>query len=211
MLRQDFSRQDLLQQGPSSKTLRFDVRIGPIVTFAIVAGFFGPGILWLAVHLAAHPEMRLHGRGGGLMNMLPNQARVSLFAVIGTWLTIFAFASAARALSDLGALVIRPDGILFESGIGTWTTPWRDIRSVKILNKKVVVIERNQPTAPSSTLVTLWRHMRYGCDPDGKRLSLARMPAAADGKAISPNDLVRIIENYRQGAAPGAPRSFRAA
>jgi hypothetical protein len=206
MLRQDFLRQDL-----SSKTLRFDVRIGPIVTFAIVAGFFGPAILWLAVHLAAHPEMQLHGRGAGLMNMLPNQARVVLFTAIGAWLTIFAFASAARALSDLGTLVIRPDGILFESGIGTWTTPWRDVRSVKILNKKVVVIERNQPTTPSSSFVTLWRHMRYGCDPNGKRLSLARMPAGDDGKAISGDDLVRTIENYRPGAAPRAPRSIRAA
>src|SRR5580658_3103118 len=106
----------------SPKTLRFDVRIGPIVTFAIVAALFGPAILWLAVHLAAHPETRLHGRGAGLMNFLPNPARVGLFAVIGAWLTIFAFASAARALTFLGTLVIRADGILFESGIGAWTT-----------------------------------------------------------------------------------------
>jgi len=198
-------RQDL----PS--TLRFDVRRGPIVRFAILTGIFGPAILWLAVHLAAHPEMHLHGRGAGLMNMLPNPVRVGLFAVIGAWLTIFAFTGAARAMTFLGTLVIRADGILFESGVGTWTTPWRDIRSVKILNKKVVVIERNQTTAPNPWFIAMWRHMRYGCDPDNKRLSLARMPAEADGKTISHEDLLRIIENFRQGAEPGTARSFRAA
>jgi hypothetical protein len=201
----------MLRQDLPSKALRFDVRKGPIVRFAIVTGIFGPAILWLAVHLAAHPEMHLHGRGAGLMNMLPNPVRVSLFAVIGAWLTIFAFAAAARAMTFLGTLVIRDDGILFESGVGTWTTPWRDIRSVKILNKKVVIIERNQTTAPNSWFIAMWRHMRYGCDPDNKRLSLARMPAAADGKTISPEDLLRIIENFRPGAGPGTGRSFRAA
>src|SRR5580693_8801161 len=204
-------RQDLLRQDLQSKTFRFDVRKGPIVRFAIVTGIFGPAILWLAVHSAAHPEMHLHGRGAGLMNMLPNPVRVSLFAVIAAWLTIFAFAAAARAMTFLGTLVIRADGILFESGVGTWTTPWRDIRSVKILNKKVVVIERNQTTAPNSWFIAMWRHMRYGCDPDNKRLSLARMPAAADGKTISPEDLLRIIENFRKGAGSGTAPSFGAA
>jgi hypothetical protein len=194
----------MLRQDPPSKTLRFDVRKGPVVAFAIFAGIFGPAILWLAIHLAAHPEIQLRGRGAALMNLLPNPARVGIFAVLGAWLTVFAFAAAARALTFLGALVIRADGILFESGIGTWTAPWRDIRTVKILNKKVVVIERNQPAAPNPWFIALWRHMRYGCDPNSKRLSLARMPAAG-GKAISPEDLVRIIENYRR-PAPGTPR-----
>lgn len=201
----------MLAEDPPSKTLRFDVRMGPLVTFAIVGGLLGATVLWLAVHLAGHPEIRLHGRGAGLMNMLPNPARIGLFAVIGAWLTIFAFASAARALSFLGTLVIRADGILFESGIGTWTTPWRDIRSVKMLNKKVVMIERNQTTTPNPWFIALWRHMRYGCDPEGKRLSLARMPAADNGKAISPEDLVRIIEDYRRAAVPGASNQSHAA
>jgi hypothetical protein len=201
----------MLRQDLPSKTLRFNVRPGPIVTFAIVAAIFGPAILWLAFHLAAHPELRLHGRGAGLMNLLPNPARVGVFAVMGVWLTVAAFAFAARALTFLGALVIRADGILFESGIGTWTAPWRDIRSVKILNKKVVLIERNQATTPSPWFITLWRHMRYGCDPGGKRLSLARMPAADNGKAISPGDVVRIIEDYRRAAGPDAAERSRAA
>jgi hypothetical protein len=201
----------MLRQDPPSKALRFDVRKGPVVLFAVVAGVVGPAILWLAVHLAAHPEMQLHGRGAVLMNMLPNPARVGLFAVIGAWLTVFAFASAARSLSFLGALVIRADGILFESGIGTWNTPWRDIRSVKILNKKVVVIERNQTTTPNRWFIAMWRHMRYGCDPEGKRLSLARMPAAGNGKTISPQDLVGLIEDYRRAAVPDAADRSHAA
>jgi hypothetical protein len=199
-----------MRQDMTSKTLRLDVRKGPIVTFAIVAGFFGPMMLWYAFLLSAHPDMQLHGRNGALMNMLPNSARVGIFAVLGAWLTVFAFAATARALTFLGTLVIRADGLLFESGIGTWTAPWRDIRTVRVLSKKVVLIERNQAGKPNPWFIVMWRHMRYGCDPDSRRLSIARMPAA-DGKVISPDDLVRIIENYRRGAAPGTARSFHAA
>jgi hypothetical protein len=201
----------MLRQDLPSKTLRFNVRRGPIITFAIVAGILGPAMLWLAFHLAAHPEIRLHGRGAALVNLLPNPARVGAFTVFGGWLTVAAFGSAARAMTFLGALVIRADGILFESGIGTWTAPWRNIRSVKLLNKKVVLIERDQTITPSPWFIILWRHMRYGCDPGGKRLSLARMPAADNGKAISPEDLVRIIEDYRRAAAPAAADRSRAA
>jgi hypothetical protein len=193
----------MLRQDPPSKVLRFDVRMRPIVTFALFAAILGPFTLWLAFHLAAHPEMRLHGPGAALVNLLPTPVRVGGFAVFGAWLTVAAFASALRAMTFPGALVIRADGILFESGIGTWSAPWRDIRTVKILNKKVVLIDRNQPAGPNPWYITMWRHMRYGGDPDSKRLSLARMPAAA-GKVLSPEDLVRIIESYRR-PAPNMP------
>jgi hypothetical protein len=200
----------MLRQDLPSKTLRFGVRKGPLVTTAIVTAVFGPATLWLAFHLATNPNVQFHGRGALLMNMLPNPARVGLFAVLGVWMVVAAWAYAARALSVLGELVIRADGILFESGVGTWTTPWRNVRSVKILNKKVAVIERDQPAAPGSWYVRMWRQMRYGCDPDNTRLVLVRM-AAADGKPISPEDLVKIIENYRQGAMANAAGQTRAA
>jgi hypothetical protein len=161
--------------------------------------------------LAQHPERRFDE----LMDLLPNPVRVGTLAVVGGWLMVAAFASALRAMTFLGALVIRPDGILFESGAGTWTTPWRDIRSIKIrkitILNKIVLIERDQATTPSPWFIFLWRHRRYGCDPGGKRLILGRMPAAANGKAISPEDLVRIIEDYRRGAEPGAADRAHAA
>ena len=201
----------MLRQGQLSKTLRFDVRMRPIVAFALFAAVLGPFTVWLAFHLVAHPEMRLGGPGAALMNLLPNPVRVGSFAVFGAWLTVSAFASAARGMTCLGTLVIRADGVMFESGIGTWTAPWRNIRSARILNKKVVLIERDQTTAPSPWFVILWRHIRYGCDPGSKRLSLARMPAAENGKAISPEDLVRIIEDYRRAAMPSPTGRSRAA
>lgn len=201
----------MLRQDLSSKTLRFNVRLRPVVTFAIVAGLFGPVMLWVAFSLAHHPEYQFHGRSSGLINLLPNPARVGIFGVFGFWLTIAAFASAARAMTTLGSLVIRPDGIAFESGSGTWTAPWRNIRTVKVLNKKIVLIERDQATTPSPWFMIMWRQMRYGCDPGGKRLSLPRMPAGDNGKAISPEDLVRTIEDYRRAAVPSAAERPRAA
>jgi len=199
----------MLRQDLQTKTLRFDVRKGPIVAFAIVTAVFGPAMLWFAFHMATHPSFQLHGRGAVLINLLPNPVRVGLFAVMGVWMVVAAWAYAARALSFLGALVIRGDGILFESGVGTWTTPWRNIRSIKIL-KKVILIERDQPAAPSPWFIRLWRQMRYGCDPDNVRLVLVRM-AAADGRAISSEDLVKIIENYWHAAVPSAAARSRAA
>jgi hypothetical protein len=201
----------MLRQDLPSKTLRFDLRSGPIVRFCdpnrhlqscdIVArcsfeGASGNAPAWARCRADEHAAQSRGCRPVRRHRRLADDLRLRC-------------RGAGDDISRHPRHSCRRHFV--REWRRTWTTPWRDIRSVKILNKKVVVIERNQTTAPNSWFIAMWRHMRYGCDPDNKRLSLARMPAAADGKTISPEDLLRIIENFRQGAGPGTARSFRAA
>jgi hypothetical protein len=115
-----------------------------------------------------------------------------------------------RLLTSPGVVVIRTDGVLFESAAGNWFAPWRTIRNVKSV-KTALIIEREKELASDALgLMRAWRQARYGCDPNAKALAIGRL-TASDGSIMAPQTLAAIIEERRRGAAQDTAAQTQAA
>ena len=179
-----------------SQVLRFDVRKGPLALSALVLVTISPVMLWLAFYLVHHPAVQLHGRGG-LLNLLPNPVRVAVFAALGSILLLTGILLAIRTMTSPGELTLQTSGIAFSSYRLTWAARWQDVQSIKVIRQTVLIQRSGQQQG--NILNRLWMQMRYGCDPDSLRVSIAPVQKP-DGGKIGPQELAALIEHF-QGAA----------